>query len=804
MAVSTLRFVPGKLYGRAQESQWLVDQLHAAAADDAAADDTHVKMIWVSGLSGTGKSALVEQALLRRPTTTTRGGIYATGKWEPAAAVPYAAFTTACVAICQQILPKQQSSDDDDKQQQQKLQLLKDGLGNSIFALAKLIPSILELFKEQPNDDDDNNNETEQEQEHEDTTTTATTTTTTNTLGVNETHHRFLFAMGTFVRIVAHAWGPLVMVLDDIQWADVESLHLLETLCNDPTMTAGLVLVGCFRSNEVDDTHMLRQHMRDMESSNHTNITLDLSELDVDAVKEMLVDVLSLEDANAKQTRALASVVHKKTNGNAFFVIQYLKMMQENGLLDFNLGLMKWVWSLEEIETKTGATENVIDLMRHKMQRLPNGLCEVLPLAACLGATFHTRELSVVIQGFQAQRGYDQDSSGNVGAERWLEICSNEGFIERVDQGTFRWIHDKIQEAALELVVADKLPAVQYRVGELLLQHFEVAEITEFIFVVVNLLNKSIGNTDIKSSNPLRIAKLNLQAGKAAMVSASFGQAARYLQSGIECLPDDHWKTEYELSLELFSAAAEAEYCTGTVASMTEHCNAIIAQSGRPISDKFRAYNVLIPTIGQTDGPAAACDLLVKHLKDLGCTFPTRGQLLHVVAGIMHIKSTLKKYRPEDFTALKMMEDETKIQIMRTLDKLATFAYFLDDSLLVPLAIFKSFRYSLDYGICEYSPATFALVAMILIEKLGVSAKFDLRYHGSSFLTLCTRFLCWQDWQGARTYADHALSMIRSNTDIEAVESRTIFLTHAFSLHRGIPHHMCLKPYLVSIPVVID
>ena len=701
MELASLRFVKGKLYGRSKEIQILRNTFQQASSSSS-----KPVVIWVSGLSGVGKTALVEFTL--KNLVVKAGGIFATGKYDfQQQAVPYLGITEVCRQVCEQILGQQQKSNEQQEQQKKLLQL-KQELGSSMSALAKLVPS--KLFAGENND---NNTKAEpQPPQNEDTTT----------MGVSEAQNRFIFAIGTFLRNVAGSWGPLVMSLDDLQWADVESLHLLETLMTDPNMK-GLMMVGCYRSNEVDETHLLNRHIRVLESNKDIapTIKLELSALDKDAVNDMLVDVLSLEDHNAIETSALADLVHKRTHGNAFFVIQYLKMLQEKGILEFQLGLMKWVWSLEEVETKTGVTENVIDLMRNKMTSLPKELCEVLPLVACLGSTFNTRKVSVVVDAFQAERGYNEGLSGHVGAEFWLEACSNEGFIEMVDQESFRWVHDKIQEAALGLIIPDKLPLVQYRVGEVLLQRLAEAEITEFIFVVVNLLNKSIGGRGLEAWKRLRIAELNLQAGKAAMVSSSFGQAAHYLQTGIQFLPNDHWKTQYELSLDLYSAAAEAEYCTGAVEAMDHHCRAIIAQKDRPVSDKFRAYNVLIPSIGNTNRAAEACDLLVHHLKELRCTFPIRGQLIHVVGGILKVKNTLKKYTPEDFANFKVMEDETKIHTMNMLDKLTTFSYFLESSLLLPLAIFKSFQYTLDYGVCEYSPATFACVAMILITKLRVS-----------------------------------------------------------------------------------
>lgn len=404
-------------------------------------------------------------------------------------------------------------------------------------------------------------------------------------------------------------------------------------------------------------------------------------------------------------------------------MIQYLKVLQERNILEFSLGLMKWIWSLDEIEAKTEATENVVDLMTKKMDSLPDELREVLPLAACLGSTFTARQLAVVVEEFQHQRGYDQANNAQraLGATSWLQICTEEGFIESVnDDRSYSWVHDKVQEAALALAVKDKVRTIQFRVGDVLLRSLSQEEISSDIFVIVNLLNNGLGTALVDKTRLLTMAKLNLEAGEAAIASASFVQASEYLKSGITCLPDDNWTTEYDLSLRLFSAAAEAEYCTGDIERLERHCEEIIAQEDRQISDKFRAYNVLIPSIGNRNRVPEACDMLVHVLAELGCTFPKSCQLFFVLRGIMKTKSALKKHKRDNCAMIKEMTDESKIQAMRMLDKLATFGYFMEGSLLLPLAIFKSFRWSLKYGTSEFSPPAFALVAMILIEFLNL------------------------------------------------------------------------------------
>lgn len=390
----------------------------------------------------------------------------------------------------------------------------------------------------------------------------------------------------------------------------------------------------------------------------------------------------------------------------------------------FNLGTMSWTWDLEEIERKTGATENVIDILKNKMKSLPLEVCEVLPLAACLGATFSRRNLCVVLDIFQLERGYLRAglSKEHLGAAGWLDICVDEGFIVPAGDEHYSWVHDKIEEAALELVLASKLDEIMFRVGSILLEHLSPAEIDENVFVVANLLNKGIDDVaNIQKAGRIKIARVNLGAGRAATASASFAKAAIYYRAGIQCLPSNHWEKEYQLSLELFSCAAEAEFCSANIVVMEEHCRVVIAQNDRPMTDKFRAYKLLISTIWDRDVTSEESSKMAIHvLGELGCKLPKKGNIFHVLKGIMALKGTVKRLHSDITILHHEMKDEAKIQAMVLLDQLVTMSY-CTGTLHLPIAIFKMRKWSVKYGLSVYSPCAFALVGLILMGTLKVS-----------------------------------------------------------------------------------
>jgi predicted ATPase len=343
-----------------------------------------------------------------------------------------------------------------------------------------------------------------------------------------------------------------------------------------------------------------------------------------------------------------------------------------------------------------------------------------------------------------------------------LNICVMEGILEHYRDDAYRWVHDKIHEAVLSLIDAHLLKSVQYRVGQVLVKHLPPEGIDPILFVTANLLNE--GASTMRGDNPDRemLAALNLRAGVT---------ATSYLAKGVDLLSRGHWTRQYGLSLELYSTAAEAEFCTGKFDRMKQLCDEILKLQDRPLLDKRRAYNVLLDSLGAQDHMLEALDMCLQVLSLLGCQFPKRALKLFVVAGFVRTEATMKRWTPAKVSELPPMTDATKIWAMTLLDKLVTYAY-LEESDLLPLAILKSLRWTIRYGVCELSPATYALVGLSLAAHLG-------------------------DFHGGKIYAQHALTLVESSkVKSRKVQSRTLFVTQAFVLHWTVPVQITKKPLL--------
>ena len=714
MAVASLT-PPKHLYGRENEMQMLLRAMQSpnnnnSNRNNSSSSDNNNsgnRVVLVSGTSGAGKTALVNETLSRlnkAEQTLDEPVCCVRGKFDfSQRKIPYSGITAALRQLCEHYLDPERGGNTISDEQKAGL---KKALGNSVYALELLLPDLAKLAGLERDAIEEGNAED-------------IPSATTTIPRLEEAPHRFRFAIQTFLWTVAR-WNqrPLVMVLDDLQFADAESFQLLEALLEvrEDAEQGSLLLVGCYRDDEVSS--MLAEWIQGLrgEGRNQKELSvtcLPVANLTIEATSEMLADVLRMD---AHETLELASVVQAKTLGNPFFVMEFLKSLQRHDILTFNLLQMKWTWNMEELGAKTEATENVIDHMQRTMSSLPKELCEILPLAACLGTTFSSRKLALVLVAFQNASDLEK-----VSAAKWLAACVEFGLILRLNDEIYSWVHDKVQEAALSLVPPEKLDSVQFQIGEVLLGNLSPIQIRENMLVVANLLMKGLPNrSNIQEKQCLEISQLCLEAGHTMMASASFSQAVVYLEAGINFLPDNHWESQPQLSLELYTSAAEAESCAGDSDRIQHYCSAVISQSDLSVTEKFRAYDVLMPFMwGKNNDYQGASDTAVHVLAELGCKLPKRGKLLHVLYGVIQMKGTMKKFGPDAILSHKEMTEQPKIQAMVMLNRLATVSYQLRSPYL-PLAILKSFELSIKFGISEYSPSAFALVALILMAKLKV------------------------------------------------------------------------------------
>src|SRR5215469_7609673 len=494
--------IPEKLYGRASEIDMLL------SAFDRVVAGGRPELVLVSGYSGIGKSALVNE--LHKPLVPPRG-LFASGKFDRYKRdIPYATLAQAFQSLIRPLLSKS------DRELSRWRDALREALDPNGLLIVDLVPELKLIIGEQP---------------------------PVPELPPQEAQGRFQLVFRRFISVFARPEHPLALFLDDLQWLDAATLDLLEDLLTRPDVQH-LLLIGAYRDNEVSPTHPLVRKLDAIRQTGAAVQDIVLTPLGRGDLGQLLADSLYCEPEHAAP---LAQLIHEKTTGNPFFAIQFISTLAEEGLLAFDYGEGRWVWELNRIHAK-GYTDNVVELMVAKLSRLPVGTQQALQRFACLG---NSAEFDVLGIAFQ-------DSIEELHEHLWEAIRS--GLIFRSDS-SYRFLHDRVQEAAYSLIPKEARAEAHLRIGMLLAAHTPPAKREEAIFEIVNQLNR--GSHLITSLEEReRVAALNLIAGRRAKSSTAYESALKYLRAGSTLLTEETWQSNYALMFSIEYLMSECELLT--------------------------------------------------------------------------------------------------------------------------------------------------------------------------------------------------------------------------------------------------
>lgn len=521
--------IPQKLYGREKEVNQLLQAFEAAY--------DQVSLALVAGRSGIGKSSLINE--LHKPVTARRG-YFIVGKFDLVHRdVPYSGLAVALRDLVQQIL-----TESNERLAQWKHKL-EQALGPNGALMTEMLPELKLIMGEQPKLD---------------------------SVGPTESEQRFRLTLFNFIRVFSHADHPLVLVLDDMQWADSSTMQLADLLV-DQVEGDRLMVVGAYRDNEVTPDHPLMQTLQQIQGTDVFLTHIELKPLEVPDICRLLADTLL---TTSSEVEPLARVIRQKTEGNPFFVEEFLKDQHIRGNIKADPDTGKWVWNIEQL-TQQQMTDNVAALMTRKLDRLPETSLRLLRLASCAGNRFSLSVLSMIAEMSPAK------------VAEALRAPIEEGLITPVsdiyqltelqqdtDPGRltvrFAFNHDRIQETAYNLVDQDTRLAAHLEIGRQLLRNLSAAERKEGLFAIVTHLNlASALITDEQEKREL--CRLNLEAGHRARQAASYPIAYSHFQRAIMLLGDQPWDTDYALALSAFSAAAEAAAFVGDHRALKTFCN---------------------------------------------------------------------------------------------------------------------------------------------------------------------------------------------------------------------------------------
>ncbi len=665
-----------KLYGRDKEVEKLLSAFEGVCRGPSA-------LMLVAGYSGIGKSSLINE--LYKPIARERG-YFMTGKFDQIARIPYDALIQAFRGLIRQLLTEGE----------ERLGLWRARLNESLGAgggvVAEVIPEIEMILGKQP---------------------------APPALGPTEAQNRFRLVFQNLLRPLARKEHPLVLFLDDLQWADSATLNLLEPLLTTPEIQY-LFVIGAYRDNEVDAVHPLTETLGELKANGAGLYHLSLGPLVPSDLTLLVRDTLH---GRVEDVAPLAELVSQKTAGNPFFVNQFLQTLNRERLLEFDYDQNRWTFQIEEI-AKAGMTDNVIDLMTRKIQRLSPTSQSALTLGACIGNQFDLTTLAIISQ--QSAQSVTEnlkealDEGLVISSARAEDRAAGDRFeTEAIASPVYAFLHDRVQQAAYGLIPDDRKKPVHLQVGRLLLAGCGGEAPEDRLFEIANHLN--VGQELVTDAyERVVLARLNLQAGRKAKASAAFQAALGYFEFGLRMLEEACWDSEYDLMLWLNLEAGECLSLCGYFEEAEDRFDLLLERAQTRV-DKSRVYDLKIRQYENTSRYTDAIRIGHEGLALFGLTFPQLpGEKRAALDRELETINRLIDGRSiESLIDLPLMTDPEIKAVMGLLANLHTQCYLSGDKDLTLLNTAAMVRLSLTYGNTEESAHAYVLHAMNVGQVMG-------------------------------------------------------------------------------------
>lgn len=681
-----------KLYGRERDIDTLLATFTRVSQGAG-------EMLLVSGHAGVGKSALVQEVYR---SITQQRGYFIVGKFDQFQRnIPYASLTQAFRSLIRQIL-----TEGEDWIATWRKALVA-ALGLNLQIVIDVVPEVELIVGPQPG---------------------------TPLRPPAEAQNRFNLSFQNFVRVFTDPSHPLVLFLDDLQWADTASLNLLQLL-----MTASdnhhLLVIGAYRDNEIREVHPLQLMLDEVRKGKSIVSHLVLGPLGLLDVQQLITDTLTCTSEEAKP---LAELVLAKTEGNPFFINEFLKSLFTVGLLTFDGQHRGWCWDVARIQEQD-ITDNVIELMTSKIQKFAGETQKVLKLAACLGNQFDLRTLAAVCEQSLSETAVNLWPALVGGLVAPLSDAYKladldvQGLADEI-MAEYKFVHDRVQQAAYSLIPQTDRQAVHRHVGRLLLVSTPLDERERKIFDIVNHLNLGRGLIQHHPEQE-ELAALNLTAGKKAKAAAAYKPAFGYLQAGADLLPENVWERQYDLALALHVEAAEAAYLSGDFNQM-QRLTAVVLRQAKALLDRVKAYEVMLHAYSAQNNLVEGMKTGLRILELLGVRLPKEPNQTDIVCGLEETKQTVAGRRIEELINLPTMTDPHAIATLRILSSMLHLSYVAFPKLF-PLVVFRMINLSTTYGNTSLSAQAYAAYGIILCGAVG---DLDAGYQfGSLALNLIER-----------------------------------------------------------------
>ena len=679
--------IPQKLYGRDNDVALLMDSFERVAQG-------YREMMLVSGSAGIGKTSLVQEVY--KPITR-RHGYYISGKFDQYKRdIPYGALIDAFQGLIKELLSE------GDERLAQWGDEIRQAVGPNGQVIVDVIPEVELVVGQQA---------------------------AVPQLPPAESLNRLNLVFHAFFGVFAQEDHPLVIFLDDLQWADNASLNLLQVLLTGAE-NQHLFVIGAYRDNEIDAAHPLRGTIEDITKAATTINRIDLQPLPLPHINQLVAETLN---CTLQHAFPLAELLEQKTGGNPFFMGEFLKSLHARELIHFNVHTGEWLWDIHRIKGER-ITDNVVDLMADKIRRMNASSQQALKLAACIGSQFRLQTLALVSGKGPSEVISALQEAVTEGlilllgdAYKYLELESSEladGMLDAVllQAVNYRFAHDKVQQAAYSLIPEEARQTVHRQIG-LLLNDTPTEKRSRRVFGIVNQLNegRSLARTEEERQE---LAELNLMAARRAKSAAAYRTALNCVRIGIELLPDKAWTDLYDLALQLHREAAEVSYLCTEFPEMEDFV-AVVLEKAASLEDQIPVYETKIQGDIARARKVEALKTGLEVLEKLKVKIPFSPGLLYVGWSLVKTRLALSRRSIPELVNLPPMTNPRVLTAMRIATRISSTAYVVDPNLFAALVL-KEVELSARYGNAGVSPFGYALYGTILC---GVLDDYKRGYH---------------------------------------------------------------------------
>jgi len=670
--------VPQKLYGRLNEVECILSSFERVTQGAR-------EGIFIGGHSGIGKTALVRE--IYKPLTQQKG-YFISGKFDQyQKQKPYSAVRIAFAQLIKQLL-----SEGDKQLGHWKAQLI-DTVGGSINVITDVIPELeLIVGPQLPLDP----------------------------LPPKEAQNRFKIAFGRFLEVFCKKEHPLAIFLDDLQWADVASLSILNLLLHN-TSIKYLLFIGAYRDNEVSESSPLQPILNYPSNDTIKLQKIHLLQLNLQDITQQLADALY---HTPEKVQALAQLIANKTAGNPFFIEEFLKSLYNDKLIQFDSEQGAWAWSIEDIED-ANFSDNVVEFLTERIKLLPEETQHMLATAACIGNRFDIATLANLRSGSLSSTALTlrdasiegfiipSDLSLQVGELSDSEISE---ILHKSIKIEYRFSHDRIQQSAYTFLDRESKNAIHEQLGWYFYNE-DKRPLEARIFDIVD--NFNIYFSPSKEHDAL-VAELNFLAAQKSKNSTAYSAAQSYIETARALTPAEWTDDTYQQKLKIATESVEIDYLNNNLKHMLE-LSEIVISNARNIIDSLQVRLIQIQALNSQNKPHESIDLGLSTLNLVGIKVSKTPSKLQIIKELLLLKLALKSLSDEALYALPEMTEPSFLYAQKIISTISLPSYLINKNLSILLGL-KAMRLAIRHGNSDASAMSYMIYAVLLC---GILEDFD-------------------------------------------------------------------------------